>query len=73
MRLFYALSITYGSTISYRHQMDEKRVPSPSRRSDEVELPRLHRDMEMICDVFRVSEQSRNALRSFDCTVLEGE
>lgn len=53
--------------------MDEKRVPSPSRRSDEVELPRLHRDMEMICDVFRVSEQSRNALRSFDCTVLEGE
>jgi hypothetical protein len=46
-------------------------APSPSRRSGEIEPPRLHRDMRLICDVFRISEQSRHALRSFDCTVLE--
>ncbi|KAK1742544.1 hypothetical protein QTG54_007109 [Skeletonema marinoi] len=47
------------------------KVPSPSRRSGDIEPPRLHRDMRMICDYFRISEQSRHALRSFDCTVLE--
>eukprot|EP00985_Skeletonema_marinoi_P023180 scaffold15232_cov114-Skeletonema_marinoi.AAC.2 len=47
------------------------KVPSPSRRSGDIEPPRLHREMIMICDYFRISEQSRHALRSFDCTVLE--
>ncbi|KAK1736149.1 hypothetical protein QTG54_013285 [Skeletonema marinoi] len=47
------------------------KVPSPSRRSGDIEPPRLHREMRMICDYFRISEQSRHALRSFDCTVLE--
>eukprot|EP00984_Skeletonema_dohrnii_P005734 scaffold2026_cov117-Skeletonema_dohrnii-CCMP3373.AAC.7 len=28
------------------------KVPSPSRRSGEIEPPRLHRDMRMICDYF---------------------
>jgi len=51
--------------------MINDKVPSPSRRSGEIEPPRLHRDMRMICDYFRISEQSRHALRSFDCTVLE--
>lgn len=46
---------------------------SPSKRSagSEIDPPRLHRDMKLICDVFRISEQSRHALRTFDCTVLE--
>lgn len=42
---------------------------SPSRK--EINPPRLHRDMRIICDVFRISEQSNFALRSFDAATLE--
>lgn len=38
---------------------------------DEIEPPRLHRDMRLICDVFRISEQTRYALRRFDAATLE--
>mmetsp|Transcript_34860 Transcript_34860/g.52225 ORF Transcript_34860/g.52225 Transcript_34860/m.52225 type:complete len:195 (-) Transcript_34860:133-717(-) len=60
-----------SSSLSSSPSKINDKVPSPSRRSGEIEPPRLHRDMRMICDVFRISEQSRHALRSFDCTVLE--
>jgi len=60
-----------SSSRSSSPSMINDKVPSPSRRSGEIEPPRLHRDMRMICDYFRISEQSRHALRSFDCTVLE--
>ena len=38
---------------------------------NDIEPPRLHRDMRLICDIFRISEQSRYALRSFDAATLE--
>ncbi|KAL7535426.1 hypothetical protein ACHAWF_005163 [Thalassiosira exigua] len=37
----------------------------------EIEPPKIHRDMRLICDVFRISEQTRYALRSFDSATLE--
>lgn len=43
----------------------------PSNNIKEIEPPRFHRDMRLICDVFRVSEQSRFALRSFDASTLD--
>jgi len=43
---------------------------APSDVND-IEPPRLHRDMRLICDVFRISEHSRYALRSFDAATLE--
>mmetsp|Transcript_7119 Transcript_7119/g.16184 ORF Transcript_7119/g.16184 Transcript_7119/m.16184 type:complete len:204 (-) Transcript_7119:4-615(-) len=36
-----------------------------------IEPTRLHRDMRLVCDVFRISEESRYALRSFDAAALE--
>jgi len=38
---------------------------------NDIEPPRLHRDMRLICDLFRISEHSRYALRSFDAATLE--
>ena len=37
----------------------------------EIEPPRLHRDMRLICDCFRISEQSRYRLREWDAASLE--
>ena len=36
-----------------------------------IEPPKLHRDMRLICDVFRITEESRYALRTFDATNLD--
>ena len=44
---------------------------SSSPKSEKIEPPRLHRDMRLICDVFRISDQTRYALRSFDACNLE--
>ena len=43
-------------------------VSSPSRY---IEPQRFHRDMRLICDVFRISDPSRYALRTFDAASLE--
>lgn len=48
----------------------QKSSSSPPNEKD-FEPTRLHRDMRLICDVFRISEQSRYALRSFDAAALE--
>ena len=37
----------------------------------EIEPPRLHRDLRLICDNFRISEQSRYRLREWDAASLE--
>ena len=42
-----------------------------SSAAEKIEPPRLHRDMRLICDVFRISDQTRHALRSFDASNLE--
>ena len=42
-----------------------------SPTAENIEPPRLHRDMRLICDVFRISDQTRHALRSFDASNLE--
>jgi len=44
---------------------------SPPASPGGIEPPKLHRDMRLICDVFRISEQSRHALRTFDAATLE--
>ena len=44
---------------------------SAPRDVNDIEPPRLHRDMRLICDVFRITEHSRYALRSFDAATLE--
>ena len=52
---------------------NNKSASSSSSPADEkdIEPPRLHRDMRLICDCFRISDQSRYALRSFDASTLE--
>lgn len=42
-----------------------------SSPKNETEPPKFHRDMRLICDVFRVSERTRYALRSFDAATLD--
>lgn len=49
----------------------QKKASSAPAETKEIEPPRLHRDMRLICDVFRISEPSRYALRSFDAATLE--
>ena len=39
--------------------------------SNNTKVPRMHRDMRILCDEFRISEQSRLALRKYDATRLE--
>ncbi|KAL7524092.1 hypothetical protein ACHAXR_000432 [Thalassiosira sp. AJA248-18] len=51
--------------------MKSSSIPDCSPTKKEIEPPRFHRDMRLICDVFRISEQSRYALRSFDAATLE--
>ena len=43
---------------------------TPTSTKD-IEPPKLHRDMRHICDVFRISEESRFALRTFDAATLD--
>lgn len=45
-------------------------APAPTEEK-KIEPPKLHRDMRLICDVFRISEESRYALRTFDAATLE--
>ncbi len=42
-----------------------------NKTSSNAKIPRMHRDMRTICDEFRISEQSRLALRKYDATRLE--
>jgi hypothetical protein len=39
--------------------------------SNDVGIPRMHRDMRVLCDEFNISDQSRLALRKYDATRLE--
>lgn len=41
-------------------------TPTPKTK-----IPRMHRDMRLLCDEFRISDQSRLALRKYDATRLE--
>mmetsp|Transcript_22307 Transcript_22307/g.38285 ORF Transcript_22307/g.38285 Transcript_22307/m.38285 type:complete len:202 (-) Transcript_22307:569-1174(-) len=52
-----------------KHKSSSEIEGSSSKR--EIEPPRFHRDMRLICDVFRISEQSRYALRNFDAATLD--
>jgi len=49
----------------------QKKASTAPAEAKDIEPTRLHRDMRLICDVFRISEQSRYALRSFDAATLE--
>jgi hypothetical protein len=49
------------------HGHNQPSTPEEKR----IEPPKLHRDMHLICDVFRISEESRYALRTFDAATLE--
>jgi len=44
---------------------------SSSEHEGSIEPPKFHRDMRLICDVFRISERTRYALRRFDAARLE--
>ena len=52
---------------SHHHNKDG----ATDEKDNNIEPPRLHRDMRLICDCFRISDQSRYALRSFDASTLE--
>ena len=54
-----------------KHSHHTQQSISTSPPELKIEPPRLHRDMRLICDVFRISEESRYALRTFDAANLE--
>lgn len=54
------------------HELLHAHHSAPSITEEKkIEPPKLHRDMRLICDVFRISEESRHALRTFDAATLE--
>jgi hypothetical protein len=54
------------------HEIMHAHHPAPAPTEEKkIEPPKLHRDMRLICDVFRISEESRYALRTFDAATLE--
>eukprot|EP00584_Thalassiosira_punctigera_P016885 CAMPEP_0172562422 /NCGR_PEP_ID=MMETSP1067-20121228/96788_1 /TAXON_ID=265564 ORGANISM="Thalassiosira punctigera, Strain Tpunct2005C2" /NCGR_SAMPLE_ID=MMETSP1067 /ASSEMBLY_ACC=CAM_ASM_000444 /LENGTH=105 /DNA_ID=CAMNT_0013352635 /DNA_START=75 /DNA_END=389 /DNA_ORIENTATION=- len=53
-----------------KEQKSHRKSSSPEHEGD-IEPPRLHRDMRLICDALRVSERTRYALRSADAAALE--
>lgn len=60
---------------SNKKEIQRTYQPPPSEGSSSkkeiIELPKIHRNMRLICDVFRISEQTRYVLRTFDATTLE--
>lgn len=55
-------------------EMKNNFKPASSSKQDstaDIGPPRLHRDMRIICDAFRISEQTCFALRRFDAARLE--
>mmetsp|Transcript_31605 Transcript_31605/g.60354 ORF Transcript_31605/g.60354 Transcript_31605/m.60354 type:complete len:216 (+) Transcript_31605:356-1003(+) len=60
---------------SNKKEIQRTYQPPPSEGSSSkkeiIEPPKIHRNMRLICDVFRISEQTRYVLRTFDATTLE--
>lgn len=54
-----------------KHRHKSSSSSSSPEKAAEIEPPRFHRDMTLVCDAFRVSERSRYALRTFDASTLE--
>lgn len=58
-----------------KKKLESQKTSSLSARSKEalehLSPPKMHRNMRLICDCFRISEETRYALRSFDASTLD--
>ncbi|KAL7468891.1 hypothetical protein ACHAXS_009138 [Conticribra weissflogii] len=61
-----------GHNTAHKHgHNDHASSPSPTTPDKRIDPPKLHRSMKILCDVMRISEQTRYALRNFDAATLE--